>query len=114
MKRFISHYLYLSATEKLNLCVIDVDGGLVSGVSAFQEETACTVWLGGIVVLSKKTSYFLPADKSLREIICELTDGVEPLSDGKIVGSVRAYSISPISHASFELLPTSNCLLLSD
>ena len=73
MKNYASNRLYLAYNRYVSQSVVKInDDGMVLSYSSLMEETAFTEWIGGVIFLSDKDSFTLPAN--FKELSSHITD----------------------------------------
>lgn len=56
MKRYASHFLYLSSNKCLKQYAVELKDGCVFHIFPLVEETESTLWIGGTIILSTSES----------------------------------------------------------
>lgn len=73
IKRFASHYLFLSANKVYKQYIVELEDGLAFRFFPLEKEIHSVTWLGGVIILSTKPDYTLDSSMSFTQLITFLT-----------------------------------------
>lgn len=99
IKRFASHYLYLTKDDFYRLQVVELQEGLVLRYWDLTEESHSVSWLGGIIILSANPEYKMKSGMLFSVLVESLT------SDLASSSSIYAYLLEGVDLQTHTFLP---------